>query len=292
MTGAAKTVRIQGLREIAARYDGYIVDLWGTVHNGVVPLPGAPECLAELKRAGKRICLLSNAPRRVKSVVARLDEMGIPRDSYDHAMSSGEAAHRALRDRSDPWHAAFGSRCFHLGPPRDNDVREDAGLELVSDLDAADFVLATGIDDYADPLEKYEDVLVAAAARRLPMICANPDLVVIVGEQMSICAGSFAKRYEELGGEVFYHGKPHPSVYRTCLDLLELPPERVLGIGDSIRTDIAGASAAGMDSLLLEEGIHGEELAAAPGTSVDEKLQEIALRDGAHPTYVCTRMNW
>src|SRR3546814_3253594 len=112
------TVRIGGLREIASAYDGYLVGLWGTVHNGVAPLPGAPECLAALKRAGKRVCLLSNAPRRVRSVTARLDEMGIPRSSYDHAMSSGEATHLALRDRSDPWHAALGNRCFHLGPPR------------------------------------------------------------------------------------------------------------------------------------------------------------------------------
>lgn len=292
MAKTATTTRISGLREIAADFDGYLIDLWGTVHNGIAPLPGAPECLAALKQAGKRVCLLSNAPRRVRAVTARLDEMGIPRSSYDHAMSSGEAAHRALRDRNDPWHAALGTRCFHLGPARDNDVRDDAGLEIVADLDEADFVLATGIDDYADTIEKYEPVLAAASARALPMICANPDLVVIVGEQMSICAGMFAKRYEELGGSVFYHGKPHPSVYRTCLDLLGVAPARVLGIGDSLRTDIAGAAAAGLHSLLLEEGIHGEELAAAPGTGVDERLAVLAAREGAAPTYVAGRMVW
>lgn len=291
MTDTA-TRHIEGLRQIASSYDGYLVDLWGTVHNGVAPLPGAPECLAALKAAGKKVCLLSNAPRRVRSVTARLDEMGVPRSSYDHAMSSGEATHLALRDRTDPWHAALGERCFHLGPPRDNDVREDTGLEMVPSVEKADFVLATGIDDYADPIEKYEGVLAEAAARRLPMICANPDLVVIVGEQMSICAGMFAKRYEELGGEVFYHGKPHPSVYRTCLELLDLPPERVLGIGDSLRTDIAGAAAAGLDSLLLLDGIHGEEIAAMPGASLDERLQAMARREGASPTYVAGKMVW
>ncbi|MET4700841.1 HAD superfamily hydrolase (TIGR01459 family) [Constrictibacter sp. MBR-5] len=291
MTDTA-TRHIEGLRQIASSYDGYLVDLWGTVHNGVAPLPGAPECLAALKAAGKKVCLLSNAPRRVRSVTARLDEMGVPRSSYDHAMSSGEATHLALRDRTDPWHAALGARCFHLGPPRDNDVREDTGLEMVPSVEKADFVLATGIDDYADPIEKYEGVLAEAAARRLPMICANPDLVVIVGEQMSICAGMFAKRYEELGGEVFYHGKPHPSVYRTCLELLDLPPERVLGIGDSLRTDIAGAAAAGLDSLLLLDGIHGEEIAAMPGASLDERLQAMARREGASPTYAAGKMVW
>jgi ribonucleotide monophosphatase NagD (HAD superfamily) len=102
----------------------------------------------------------------------------------------------------------------------------------------------------------------------------------------------FAKRYEELGGEVFYHGKPHPSVYRTCLELLDLPPERVLGIGDSLRTDIAGAAAAGLDSLLLLDGIHGEEIAAMPGASLDERLQAMARREGASPTYAAGKMVW
>ena len=124
------------------------------------------------------------------------------------------------------------------------------------------------------------------------MVCANPDLVVIVGETMSICAGMFAKRYQELGGEVFYHGKPHPSVYRTCLGLLDLPPERVLGIGDSLRTDIAGAAAAGLHSLLLQDGIHAEELAAAPGSGADERLRALSDREGAVPTYVTGKMVW
>src|SRR5690606_34491373 len=232
-----------------------IVDLWGTVHDGIRPIPGAVDCLQRLKAAGGRVALLSNAPRRVRSVAARLDAMGVPRDAYDFLLSSGEAAHLALARRDDPWHARLGRRCFHLGPPRDDDVHQGIGLEIVDRPADADFVLATGIDDEDETLADHEATLAAAAARGLPMVCANPDLVVMVGERRSICAGTLAARYEELGGDVFYHGKPYPSVYETCFAELGLDrPDQVLCIGDSLRTDIAGANRAGADSLLLTGG--------------------------------------
>ena len=280
---------LPGLRAIVGDYDGYIVDLWGTLHDGVRPIPGAVECLLELRKAGKHVCLLSNAPRRIASVVNRLDEMNVPRDAYDFVMSSGEAAHLALAERADPWHARLGRRCFHLGPPRDNDVREGIGLELVDSVEKADFVLATGIDAWDETVEQHAPTLDAAARRGLPMVCANPDLVVMVGDRRSICAGAIAARYEELGGDVFYHGKPHPSVYRTCFELLGTrDPERLIGIGDSLRTDIAGANAAGIASLLLTgEGIHAEEFALAPGG-----LAGAIEREGHVPTYVAPGLIW
>lgn len=285
---------IAGLRDIAADYDGYLIDLWGTLHNGIAPMPGALDCLARLKATGKRICLLSNAPRRVASVVARLDSMDVPRGLYDAVMSSGEATHRALAARSDPWHARLGRRCLHLGPPRDDDVHEGTGLAMVERVEEADFLLATGIDAWDETVEQYEPLLAAAAGRGLPMVCANPDLVVMVGDRMSICAGALAARYEALGGDVFYHGKPYPSVYDECFRLIGIDrPERVLGVGDSLRTDVAGANRAGAAALLLTGGIHAEEFALPPGAEPDAaRLAEAIAREGAAPAYVAHGLVW
>lgn len=291
LRSAAEPILIGGLAEIADAYDGYIVDLWGCLHDGVRPFPAAVESLAELKRRGKRVCFLSNGPRRVSVLVRRLDEMGVPRGLYDGAMSSGEATWLALAERSDPWHARLGRRCYHLGPDRDASVSTGNGLEPVARVEDADFVLCTGIYEWDETVADHEPVLVAAAARGLPMICANPDLVVHVGERLTICAGLLAQRYEELGGSVVYHGKPHPSVYAASFALLgDIPRERVLGIGDGLRTDVVGAAGAGIDALFLIDGIHATEVGG--GTATAAGIASVAASIGAVPRYACRALSW
>lgn len=284
-----------GLSEVADRYDGFILDLWGVVHDGVAPYPGVPECLAALKARGKKVCLLSNAPRRVAAARAKLDGMGLDAGLYDFLYTSGEASFEALRDPPDAWHAALGPRLFHIGPPRDNDVYDSLpGRVRVDTPEQADFVVNTGIDDFDETLADYEPVLRACAARRLPMLCANPDLVVVVGTKMVICAGELARRYEELGGSVAWHGKPFPSVYRRCFELLGgMDPARVLAVGDSLRTDVAGANAAGIDSLLVTGGIHREELGTPWGTKPDLGAVGRLLESAApRPTGIIPALVW
>lgn len=286
--------QLPGLAAVIDRYDAVILDLWGVIHNGERPYDGVPECLDRLAAAGVAVCLLSNAPRRTGGVERRLAEMGIARDRYGHVMTSGEAAHEALRDRTDPWHAALGSRLFHIGPERDTDVYEGLGLEVVARPEEADFVLNSGIVDYSDTLADYVPALEACVRCRLPMICANPDLVVVVGERMVICAGTLAAHYEDLGGTVAYHGKPHAPVYERCFALVGVADRRrVLAVGDSFRTDVAGAAAAGIDSVLITGGIHREELGGAWGDSVDpDRLAAAAEAAGQRPTYAMPRLVW
>ncbi|NBC32408.1 MAG: TIGR01459 family HAD-type hydrolase [Alphaproteobacteria bacterium] len=285
---------LAGLSEWADRYDGYILDLWGVIHNGLEPYPGVLDCLARLKQAGKRTCLLSNAPRRVADVVARLEEIGVPRRLYDEVLSSGEAAHRAIADPPDDFHARLGRRCWHLGPPRDDSVHAGLDLTLVDAPEAADFVLNTGADGYDDTLEDYVPALEAAARCRLPMICANPDLTVMMGDKIAICAGLLARHYEGLGGRVAYHGKPHPPIYRQCLALLgDMPPPRILAVGDNFLTDIAGANRAGLASLLVTGGIHGAELVGPDGRTPDpEKVRHLAASCDARPDGAIAGLTW
>jgi len=284
-----------GLAGLVDRYDGFILDLWGVVHDGVCPYPGVADCLKRLRAAGKRICLLSNAPRRVDSARARLDAMGLTPDHYDALFTSGEATFEALLNPPDAWHAALGSCLLHLGPPRDRDVYEGLPNRVpVSAPEEADFIVNTGIDDFDETLADYEPVLRACAERRLPMICANPDLIVHVGEKMVICAGELARRYEELGGDVRYHGKPYPSVYERCFRLLgDIPPSRIVAVGDSLRTDVAGANAAGIDALLVTGGIHRDELGIGWGERADPvRLSNIVAVSGHRPAGALPRLSW
>jgi HAD superfamily hydrolase (TIGR01459 family) len=287
---------IDGVAALAARYDGWILDLWGVLHNGQQPYPGVVDCLQRLKRAGKRLVILSNAPRRVDAVVVRIGEIGIPPDAYDAVFTSGEDAWRHLRQRgeagAEPFYRDLGRRCFHLGPDRDRGLMTDVPIDVVQEIAAADFVLATGVIEREDTLEQYDARLRQMRARGLPMICANPDLVVVNAGKRELCAGALAQRYEELGGTARYHGKPYASTYEEVFGLLPgIAKRRILAVGDSLRTDMAGAKAAGIAGLLILGGIHAEEFALS-GRSDAGRVAEACRREGVAPVAAASGFHW
>ena len=279
---------LTGFAPLAARYDGFILDLWGVIHDGVAPYPGAVEVLQRLRAAGKPAVLLSNAPRRAHVAQRNLRQIGIADTLYTGILTSGEATHRLLRDRSDPFCAALGNRVYHLGPERDRNVIEGLPMHFVGRPEAASFVLNTGPDDERSPTDPaaYDDELRACLAAGLPMLCANPDLEVIRGGERVICAGLLTRRYEALGGTARWVGKPDPTIYRPVLDVLELDRSRVLAVGDSLRTDIAGAAGVGIDACWVLGGIHAAALGgdgeAAVAAARNAGLAPIA----ALPTFV------
>ena len=286
--------RHKHLADIAERYDGFIVDLWGVMHDGVTAFPAALACLDAIRRSGKRVVILSNAPRRVSAVTARNRELGIDERHFDHVVSSGEATWQHLSTRTDDWYRSLGSRCFHLGPSRDHGMREGLDYDFVDAVAAADFILNTGAYGFDDSVETYRDLLTEALAAELPMVCANPDLEVIRGGKREICAGAIAVYYQEMGGLVRYHGKPHREIFDRCLEFLGPGPrDRIANIGDSLRTDVAGANAAGIHSIFIAGGIHAEALGVEPGDMPDaDKLSAVCAAVGQTPTVAMPVLRW
>ena len=283
---------ITGMREIAADYDGFVLDLWGVVHDGVHPYPGVLDCMAELIAAGKRIALLSNAPRRADDVVRRITAIGVPQGLYHAVMSSGEEAWQYLKRRDDPFYTGLGRKCLHICSDRDLEIRIGLDLDYVEGAETADFILNTGPAGWDDTLDDYAPLLATSRERGLKMVCANPDLMVMHGAKMALCAGALAEHYEELGGQVRWHGKPYPSVYESCLELLGIADKsRILAIGDSLRTDIAGANGAGLDCLLVAGGIHAEEFSGAGRLDLD-RIETAAAVSGVRPTLAAAKFNW
>jgi HAD superfamily hydrolase (TIGR01459 family) len=255
-----------GIRSLADRYDTFVIDLWGTLHNGIVAYPGAAEALKRLKDKGKMIGLLSNAPRRAALAVDMLEGMGSGRDLYDVILTSGESVFRALSDRSDPWTRKLTGACWHLGSTRDRWLFEGLDIDLRQRPEPdCGFCVNTGAKMNEERVEDYQDDLDTALDMGLPMICANPDIWVPVGDILAICAGAFAEYYEGRGGEVSWHGKPRPAIYTMLFAELEaagavIDPTRTLAIGDGLHTDIAGAARAGIASALLVGGVHARDL--------------------------------
>jgi HAD superfamily hydrolase (TIGR01459 family) len=282
---------LNGLREAAESFDLVLMDLWGCVHDGVKPYPAALDCLARLRDAGKSVAILSNAPRRASEVGAKLTEMGIDPALYTALFTSGEETWKYLSTRPDGLGQRLGRRVYAIMPDRDAGILEGLNLERVDEVGAASFVLVTGIDDVKTSAKDFDPQLRQALKQGLPLLCANPDLMVHRAGVEEICAGAIAERYESLGGRVVYHGKPHVKIYDVIFKALGAVRGRAIGVGDSYRTDIRGAQAAGAKGVLVAGGIHRSELLYA--AKIDPKrLRDINQSFGIIPDFALAQLAW
>jgi HAD superfamily hydrolase (TIGR01459 family) len=282
---------IEHFEPLAQSYDVLLCDVWGVIHNGVMAFTPACDALLRFREHGGTAILITNAPRPGEAVARILDRLAVPRQAYDAITSSGDTTRGIVASRP-------GQRVFHLGPQRD--VPIFAGLDLTfAPLESADYVVCSGLfDDTVETPESYRDMLAAMRARSLFMVCANPDIMVERGDTLVYCAGALADAYAALGGDVLYCGKPHPPIYQTALAAAAaarggaaVPLERVLAIGDSVRTDLKGAAALGIDSLFVTSGIHAEEYGGRDTPEI-EALNGIFAAGGVAPVAVTRGLKW
>lgn len=285
---------VDGIGALASRFDGFILDQWGVLHDGTTPYPGAMDALARLRATGKRIAILSNSGKRAAPNAAQMAKIGFPPSLYDVTISAGEDTYQNLKHRRDPFYAALGRRCVVLMRPADSVLLEGLDLEIVDRLDDADFVLLIGLDPARPGVEAYEPFLREAAAHTLPMVCANPDIVRAAPDGLHPAPGMIARRYEQLGGAVHYHGKPHPPIYESCLAALGVADrDRILAIGDSLDHDILGATRAGIQCAFVAGGIHAAALGIAYGQAPSpRKLAALFADAPARPTFVIPAFVW
>ncbi len=273
---------ISSISHVAEQYDGFLLDLWGVIHDGQSLYPGVREMFQELRERGKQIVMLSNAPRRAARAQETLAALGISHTMYDHLITSGEAVYGFLREEKD-----FGKNYYYIGPDKDLDLLDGLKRFSRSGLASSQFILNVGFFRDEDPLHEYEKTLQSAQMLGLPMICANPDMIVVrrTGEVLP-CAGLLAARYEELGGKVLWFGKPYPDVYRLSLErFVDLRPERILAVGDNLDTDILGANNCGIASALVTGGILKKKLQGKDGLNM-AALEELVEEIGAQPDYL------
>ena len=275
---------------LARGYDVVLSDVWGVVHNGLAAFPEACDALKRFRAGGGTVLLITNAPRPASVVVRLLDRLDVPHDAYDGIVSSGDVTQEVILARR-------GQRVFSIGPERDLPTYAELGVEFAS-AERADYVVCTGLfDDDSETPEDYRELLGKLRRRDLLMVCANPDLVVERGERLVYCAGAIADVYASLGGKVLYAGKPHRPIYETALARAagargsETALERVLAIGDSVRTDLTGATSFGIDCLFVTAGIHAEELGSRENPD-PASLGAIFAQAKLYPKAVTRRLVW
>jgi HAD superfamily hydrolase (TIGR01459 family) len=272
------------LSEFVGPYEAVLSDLWGCVHDGVAPYPGAVDALRRLRRSGRRVVLISNAPRPWQAVAEQLQRMGVAADCWDAIVTSGDAT-------VEGFNAAFaGRRYWPLGPERDAPLFRLLDGEPAP-ADVAEVIVATGLfDDETEKSEDYREKFESHVKAGRALVCANPDVVVNRGPRLLECAGALAQLYESLGGRVHLYGKPHEPIYRLAMARLGDPPKsRVLAIGDGLPTDVAGAQTFGLDSAWIAGGIHAADLGPAPDP---EAVARVAAAAGRQPTFAVPALVW
>jgi HAD superfamily hydrolase (TIGR01459 family) len=275
------------LRELVVETDVVLSDIWGVVHNGLEAFPEACEALHTFRAKGGTVILITNAPRPADSVQRQLRKLGVADDTYDAIVSSGDLTRHYVTDR-------IGQSMFWLGPERDNSIYRGLDAKFAP-LESADYIVCTGpFDDETESAEDYRGMMQQARTRNLTLVCANPDIVVERGDRLIYCAGAIAELYRELGGEVIFYGKPHRPIYDQAIALATAkrgtatPLSRVLAIGDSVRTDLAGAHAFGIDCLFVTRGIHAGEFEGI------ERLDSAAVKElfGHPPKALMRELKW
>lgn len=282
---------IDGFSALSSDYDVVLCDVWGVVHNGIVAYASAADALSRVRARGAAVVLITNAPRPSPFIVKMLDGFNVPRSAYDAIISSGDVTRELLAART-------GAKVFHIGPERDLTTFDGLDVTLVG-LEAADIIVCTGLfDDEVETADDYLDRLALAKARALPLLCANPDIVVERGDKLIYCAGAIAKAYDDMGGQSIYCGKPYPAIYDAALAKAEaargapVDRARVIAIGDALHTDMAGASRCGFDALFIASGIHSAELQAVDGALPEPEALRRLFAGHAHPRGVMSRLAW
>ena len=262
------------LSEIFHSYDTYVIDLWGVIHNGISLNRKAIEVIENLYKNSKKIVFLSNAPRPSFKIIEFLKKMNMDEKFLSKVITSGEAAMYAINQNK------FGKKFYHLGPSRDKSIFTKV-IENKTSLDSCDFILCTGLfDEHEENLNYYKELLKDHISKKL--ICTNPDLVVHRGNVEELCAGAVAKTFESLGGKVIYYGKPYKEIYKMCFDL----GEKVLAVGDNLRTDIKGANNLSVDSLFIYNGIHKNEIKSI------EELPALLKRYNVKTNFFQKELKW
>jgi HAD superfamily hydrolase (TIGR01459 family) len=281
---------IAGLSEIAPAYDAVLCDVWGVVHNGVESFPAACDALSRFRDRGGLVVLITNAPRPPGPILHQLEQLRVPRSAFDDIVTSGGVTRGLLAARSD-------AAVYHVGPERDRSLYEGLPIRLVGEQEA-ELICCTGLfNDEVEQPSDYASVLGVWVKRGLPMICANPDIVVERGHRLVPCAGALAALYEHLGGEVLVVGKPHPPIYAATLARLneiagrQLANDKLLAIGDGVATDLRGAVGAGLDVLFVTAGIHVAEF-GQPDRPDPAKISAFLSRNGVAARAHIPRLRW
>ncbi|CAO2192333.1 unnamed protein product [Urochloa humidicola] len=297
--------RVAGIQAIAesGRFKAWFLDQFGVLHDGKKPYPGAILALEKLAGNGAKMVIISNSSRRSSVTIEKLQSLGFDTSCFLGTITSGELTHQHLLKRSDPWFAALGRKCIHITWGNHGAISlEGLGLQVVDNVDDAEFILAHGTEALGSPsgdplpknLEELEQVLMLGLEKQLPLVVANPDYVTVEARDLRVMPGTLAAKYESLGGEVKWMDKPDKVIYNSAMTLAGADANECIMVGDSLHHDIKGANASGIASAFITGGIHADELGLSEfgEASGEDAISTLCSKHGSYPSYVLPSFAW
>ncbi|KAF6164642.1 hypothetical protein GIB67_032870 [Kingdonia uniflora] len=296
---------LNGIRHLAEtrRFKAWFLDQFGVLHDGKQPYPGAISTLKTLSKHGAKMVIISNSSRRAATTIEKMNSLGFDSSLFLGVITSGELTHQYLQRRDDSWFAALGRSCIHMTwSDRGAISLEGLGLHVVENAEDADFILAHGTEALGHPsgtalpmkLEDLEKILESCALKKIPMVVANPDFVTVEAKALRVMPGTLAAKYEKLGGEVKWMGKPDKIIYKSAMLMAGVDASDCIAVGDSLHHDIKGANMAGIESAFITGGIHATELGLSSFGEVAESssVQDLTSKYDAYPSYMLPSFTW
>ncbi|XP_077229043.1 haloacid dehalogenase-like hydrolase (HAD) superfamily protein isoform X2 [Tasmannia lanceolata] len=296
---------LNGIRQLTemGRFKAWFLDQFGVLHDGKQPYPGAISTLEKLSSHGAKMVIISNSSRRALTTMEKMKSLGFDSSLFLGAITSGELTHQYLHRRDDPWFAALGRSCIHMTwSDRGAISLEGLGLQVVESVEDADFILAHGTealgrasgDSLPLKLEDLEYIIECCVGKKIPMVVANPDYVTVEARALRVMPGTLAAKYEKLGGEVKWMGKPDKVIYQSAMAMADVDACDCIAVGDSLHHDIKGANVAGIQSAFITGGIHASELGLGSFGDVAEStaIEALISNCNAHPSYVLPSFTW
>ena len=292
-----RTKFCEGISDISDSYMGFIIDQWGVLHDGHKPYEGVVDCLKQLKARKKFIIILSNSGKRAEENKKRLKKIGIGPSLYDVLLTSGEMAWQGMHDQNEGFFQGVGKTVYLISRGDDRSIVDGLDIEVVDDINDAEFLLISGADSPEKTIEDYEPILKTAVRKRLTAICANPDSRGVMGLQYIMGPGTIARRYMDFGGVVHYIGKPHQPIFQHCIKLLqekEIYPGQTIMIGDTMAHDILGGHLVNIDTCLVKSGLHAPAFQGKTDPKdVDKALAILVSQyNSIRPKYLANSLSW
>ncbi|KAL5703427.1 hypothetical protein ACHQM5_028519 [Ranunculus cassubicifolius] len=296
---------LTGIRSVAEshQFKAWFLDQFGVLHDGKQPYPGAISAIKQLAKNGAKMVIISNSSRRAFTTIEKIKKLGFDSELFVGAITSGELTHQSLLMRDDQWFKALGRSCIHITwSDRGAISLEGLNLQVVEKVEEADFILAHGTEALGHPsgvstpieMEGLEKILELSASKKIPMVVANPDFVTVEARALRVMPGTLAAKYEELGGEVKWMGKPDKVIYKSAMAMVGVDECDCIAVGDSLHHDIKGANIAGIQSAFITGGIHANELGLSSFGEVADSssLQALTSKYEAYPSYVLPSFTW
>jgi HAD superfamily hydrolase (TIGR01459 family) len=293
----AKTKFCAGISDISDSYMGCIIDDWGVLHDGEDAFSGVVDCLKELKERKKQIIILTNDRKTAEEKKIQLKKMGIGPSLYHHIVTPMTVIQKGLAEQKDGVFENIGKNAYVITRQGDVSILEGTGVEVVEDIEQADFILLLGMDYPRKTLEHYDTVIRRSIQRRLKAVCANQDSKGLIGTNFLMGPGLLARRYEDAGGIVHYIGKPHPLIFKYCVELLrekEVYPSHTVMLGDTMAHDVLGANSMGIDTCLFKSGLHAANfMHCTTLKEVDNTLKNLIIQyNNVMPNYLVDEFRW